>query len=111
MILCHEKPIKYNTANKLHAILRTFVDQLGGMGPIDLRFQDVKPLEKLYEKLEVSKFFERSHRDAAFNALLKTLEEPSDNTYLILAASRSDRLPRTILSRSARLQLPSRIRD
>ena len=42
----------------------------------------------------------------SFNALLKTLEEPSDKTYLILAASRSDRLPRTIVSRSARLRLP-----
>jgi len=42
----------------------------------------------------------------SFNALLKTLEEPSDNTYLILTASRSDRLPRTIVSRSARLRLP-----
>lgn len=42
----------------------------------------------------------------SFNALLKTLEEPSDNTYLILAASRSDRLPRTIVSRSARLRVP-----
>jgi DNA polymerase III subunit delta' len=42
----------------------------------------------------------------SFNALLKTLEEPSDNTYLILVASRSDRLPRTIVSRSARMRLP-----
>ncbi len=42
----------------------------------------------------------------SFNALLKTLEEPADNTYLILTASRSDRLPRTIVSRSARLRLP-----
>jgi len=42
----------------------------------------------------------------SFNALLKTLEEPSDNTFLILTASRSDRLPRTIVSRSARLRLP-----
>lgn len=42
----------------------------------------------------------------SFNALLKTLEEPSDNTYLILTASRSDRLPRTIVSRSARIRLP-----
>ncbi len=42
----------------------------------------------------------------SFNALLKTLEEPSDNTYLILAASRIDRLPRTIVSRCARLRLP-----
>ncbi|MGB5132486.1 MAG: hypothetical protein WBO00_07720, partial [Steroidobacteraceae bacterium] len=42
----------------------------------------------------------------SFNALLKTLEEPPDSTYLILTASRSDRLPRTIVSRSARLRLP-----
>ncbi len=42
----------------------------------------------------------------SFNALLKTLEEPSDNTYLILTASRSDRLPRTVVSRSARMRLP-----
>lgn len=42
----------------------------------------------------------------SFNALLKTLEEPSDNTYLILTASRSDRLPGTIVSRSARVRLP-----
>jgi DNA polymerase-3 subunit delta' len=42
----------------------------------------------------------------SFNALLKTLEEPSGNTYLILTASRSDRLPRTVVSRSARLRLP-----
>ena len=42
----------------------------------------------------------------SFNALLKTLEEPPANTYLILTASRSDRLPRTIVSRSARLRLP-----
>jgi len=42
----------------------------------------------------------------SFNALLKTLEEPSDNTYLILTASRSDRLPHTIVSRCARIRLP-----
>ncbi len=42
----------------------------------------------------------------SFNALLKTLEEPPDHTYLILTASRSDRLPRTIASRCARIRLP-----
>jgi DNA polymerase-3 subunit delta' len=47
----------------------------------------------------------------SFNALLKTLEEPADNTYLILTASRSDRLPRTIVSRSARLRLPQPAAD
>lgn len=42
----------------------------------------------------------------SFNALLKTLEEPRDNTFLILAAQRSDRLPLTIASRCARIRLP-----
>ena len=42
----------------------------------------------------------------AFNALLKTLEEPAGDTYLVLAASRVDRVPKTILSRCMRLHLP-----
>jgi DNA polymerase-3 subunit delta' len=42
----------------------------------------------------------------AYNALLKTLEEPTQDTYLVLAASRIDRMPRTVLSRCMRLRLP-----
>jgi DNA polymerase-3 subunit delta' len=42
----------------------------------------------------------------AFNALLKTLEEPADDTFLVLAASRVDRIPKTIMSRTMRLRLP-----
>ena len=42
----------------------------------------------------------------AFNALLKTLEEPAAETYLVLAASRIDRVPKTILSRCMRLRIP-----
>src|SRR5262245_30711175 len=42
----------------------------------------------------------------AFNALLKTLEEPASDTYLVLAASRVDRVPKTIMSRCMRLRLP-----
>ena len=42
----------------------------------------------------------------AFNSLLKTLEEPAGDTYLVLAAGRVDRVPKTILSRCMRLQLP-----
>jgi DNA polymerase III subunit delta' len=41
----------------------------------------------------------------AFNALLKTLEEPSQDTLLVLAASRLERLPRTIVSRCQRLPI------
>ena len=42
----------------------------------------------------------------SFNSLLKTLEEPAPDTYLLLAASRIDRVPKTILSRCMRLRLP-----
>ncbi len=42
----------------------------------------------------------------SFNALLKTLEEPRDDTFLVLATSRIDRIPRTLASRCMRLRLP-----
>ena len=42
----------------------------------------------------------------SFNALLKTLEEPPAETYLMLATSRSDRMPRTIASRCMRMRVP-----
>ena len=42
----------------------------------------------------------------SFNALLKTLEEPAGGTFLILTASRIDRLPRTIVSRTTRIRVP-----
>jgi DNA polymerase-3 subunit delta' len=43
---------------------------------------------------------------AAANALLKTLEEPSQDTYLLLLADQPNRLPATIRSRCQRLDLP-----
>jgi DNA polymerase-3 subunit delta' len=42
----------------------------------------------------------------AHNALLKTLEEPANETYLVLTASRLERIPKTILSRCMRIALP-----
>ena len=36
---------------------------------------------------------------AAFNALLKTLEEPPENVILIFATTETDKVPVTILSR------------
>lgn len=42
---------------------------------------------------------------AAFNALLKTLEEPAERRYLLLLSSRPQRLPATIRSRCQRLEL------
>jgi DNA polymerase-3 subunit delta' len=41
----------------------------------------------------------------ANNALLKTLEEPSEDTLLILTACRLDKLPRTVISRCQRLKV------
>jgi len=43
---------------------------------------------------------------AAANALLKTLEEPSANTYLLLLSHQPGRLPPTIRSRCQRLNVP-----
>ena len=43
---------------------------------------------------------------AASNALLKTLEEPSADTYLLLLADQPNRLPATIRSRCQRLHVP-----
>jgi len=43
--------------------------------------------------------------NAAANALLKTLEEPSDDTYLMLLSHQPQRLPATIRSRCQRLNL------
>ena len=47
----------------------------------------------------------------SFNALLKTLEEPAEDTYLVLATSRADRIPRTIASRCTRLRVPLPARE
>jgi len=48
---------------------------------------------------------------AANNALLKTLEEPSSNRYLLLVTSKPGRLPATIRSRCQRLEfrVPARV--
>jgi len=43
---------------------------------------------------------------AAANALLKTLEEPSADTYLLLLADQPNRLPATVRSRCQRLLVP-----
>ena len=48
---------------------------------------------------------DRMTREAA-NALLKSLEEPSGDTYLLLLAERAGRLPATIRSRCQQLVLP-----
>jgi DNA polymerase-3 subunit delta' len=43
---------------------------------------------------------------AAANALLKTLEEPTDDTYLLLVSHQPQRLPATVRSRCQRLAVP-----
>lgn len=48
---------------------------------------------------------------AAANSLLKTLEEPTDNTVLILIAEQPARLPATIRSRCQQLRFPAPARE
>lgn len=57
-------------------------------------------------KIVVIESAERMTTEAA-NALLKSLEEPTPNTYLFLLAERPGRLPATIRSRCQRLTLKS----
>ncbi|MBN7824478.1 DNA polymerase III subunit delta' [Bowmanella dokdonensis] len=47
-----------------------------------------------------------SMTESAANALLKTLEEPTDQTYILLTTARPQRLLPTILSRCEKLTLP-----
>ena len=42
---------------------------------------------------------------AAFNALLKTLEEPPENVIFIFATTETDKVPVTILSRCQKFEL------
>ena len=49
---------------------------------------------------------ERMNASAA-NALLKTLEEPPANTYLLLVADQPGRLPATVVSRCRRIDVPA----
>jgi DNA polymerase-3 subunit delta' len=44
---------------------------------------------------------------SSHNALLKTLEEPTDDTLLLLTATRIDRLPPTVASRCQRIRIPA----
>jgi len=50
-------------------------------------------------------------KDAAANALLKTLEEPPAGTYLILVSDQPERIAATILSRCRRLAAPQPAAD
>lgn len=49
--------------------------------------------------------------NSAANSLLKTLEEPSGNTLMILIADRKGRLPATIFSRCQRIDIPAPAED
>jgi DNA polymerase-3 subunit delta' len=53
---------------------------------------------------------DRLNRNAA-NALLKTLEEPTSDSLLLLVAAQPSRLPATVRSRCLRLRLPRPARD
>jgi DNA polymerase III subunit delta' len=67
------------------------------------RSLSLAPYEAPY-KIALFLRFEEAHNSAA-NALLKTLEEPSERVVLILTASNTDNLPPTIHSRCEVLRL------
>jgi DNA polymerase-3 subunit delta' len=61
-------------------------------------------------KLAILAPAERLNRNAA-NSLLKTLEEPTRGTLLLLVAAEPGRLPATVLSRCTRIVVPTPDRD
>ncbi len=63
----------------------------------NVKFQPVNLKKKIYIIDEVHMLSK-----GAFNALLKTLEEPHDNVIFILATTEVNKIPATILSRSQR---------
>lgn len=62
-----------------------------------VRYAPVKARHKVYIIDEVHMLSK-----AAFNALLKTLEEPPSNTYFIFATTEPEKVPPTVLSRCQR---------
>ena len=82
---------------------RTELNDSGSMSK-DIRVDQIRAfcesLGKTAESLQIGVVFyaEQMNNNAA-NSLLKTLEEPRQNTLIILLAHNADRLPMTILSR------------
>ena len=66
----------------------------------NINYKPVAALKKIYIIDEVHMLSK-----AAFNALLKTLEEPPDNVLFLLATTETEKIPVTILSRCQRLEL------
>jgi DNA polymerase-3 subunit delta' len=60
-----------------------------------------------FEGLKKVFIIDGAHRmvEAAFNAMLKTLEEPSDDVMIILTAPTAELLPETVVSRCQRIDL------
>lgn len=74
------------------------IDQIRELG----RRMCFRPLEGRRRVVIIEKV--HAMNDEAANALLKTLEEPAPGNVLILLTSRSEALPRTIVSRCQRLR-------
>jgi DNA polymerase-3 subunit delta' len=75
-------------------LIRSVIGKLGGMA-------------QLSGAKVLLMFDAHTMTESSANALLKTLEEPTGNTFLILVTSKPERLLPTILSRCEKLLLPS----
>lgn len=107
-ILAHEiNKLEYsNDANHLDIIEIDAASNNGVEDVRDLRekvqIAPVSAAKKIYIIDEVHMLSK-----AAFNALLKTLEEPPEHVVFILATTDAEKLPATIISRTQRFQLRS----
>lgn len=124
LLLCHE-PVAGRNCGQCHACE---MSRAGSHGD----FRWLQPLDKsrVIKIDEIREVVEFCHKTASFgrrkilvfapaermnqnaaNALLKSLEEPARDTYMLLVCHRPHRLPATIRSRCQQLRIPSPTRE
>jgi DNA polymerase-3 subunit delta' len=107
---CHSCQLLAAGSHSEHTVIRP--EEIGKQIKIE-QIRELKQKQTLTSTLSVWKTVIIEPADAmninAYNSLLKLLEEPSDNTLLILVSSQVDKLPITILSRCQKyiLRAPS----
>lgn len=94
------------TSHPNQMVLRRLIDEKTGKEKRDISIDQIR---ELCEKLALSSHYAQSRvaiidpvdalNQSGINALLKTIEEPPPNTYLILISERSQALPATLRSR------------
>lgn len=96
--VCNEKNINFLNVIELDAASNNSVDQIRNLIE-ELRYSNFSGGYKIYILDEVHMLSIN-----AFNALLKTLEEPPENVIFILSTTEIRKIPQTIISRCQRFE-------